>query len=61
MGEKNYVLAKVPPHVVNGFKAIGDEKAIVANCATTAHDPDEIERFDPFDDEIGYDWDIRHG
>ena len=61
MGENNYVLAKVPPHVVNGFKAIGDEKAIVANCATTAHDSDEIERIDPFDEEIGYDWDLRHG
>lgn len=60
MGEENYVLAKVPPHVVNGFKAIGDTKAIVANCATIPHDPDEIERLDPFDDGIGYDWDIRH-
>lgn len=61
MGEDNYVLAKVPPYVVNGFKAIGNEKAIVANCATIPHDPDEIERFDPFDPTIGYDWGIRHG
>lgn len=61
MGEDNYVLAKVPPHVMNGFKAIGNEKAIVANCATIPHDPDEIERFDPFDPTIGYDWGIRHG
>ncbi|MDD4126420.1 MAG: dTDP-4-dehydrorhamnose 3,5-epimerase family protein [Methanomicrobium sp.] len=61
MGEKNYVLVKVPPHVVNGFKAIGNEKAIVANCATIPHDPLEIERISPFDDEIGYNWDIRHG
>ena len=37
---------KVPPHVVNGFKAIGTEKAIVANCASIAHDPEEIERLD---------------
>ncbi|NYT04895.1 MAG: dTDP-4-dehydrorhamnose 3,5-epimerase [Methanomicrobiales archaeon] len=61
LGEENYVLAKVPPHVVNGFKAIGQEKAIVANCATIPHDPAEIERLDPFDASIGYDWDIRHG
>lgn len=61
MGEDNYVLAKVPPHVVNGFKAIGNEKAIVANCSTIAHDPDEIERLNPFDPSIGYDWGIRNG
>lgn len=61
MGEDNYVLVTVPPHVVNGFKAIGNEKAIVANCATIPHDPDEIERFDPFDKGIGYTWDLRNG
>jgi len=61
MGEENYVLVTVPPHVVNGFKAVGNEKAIVANCATIAHDPTEIERLDPFDKDIGYTWDIRHG
>lgn len=61
MGEDNYVLVKIPPHVVNGFKAVGNEKAIVANCATIPHDPTEIERIDPFDPAIAYDWGIRHG
>ncbi|WP_255332407.1 dTDP-4-dehydrorhamnose 3,5-epimerase family protein [Methanocalculus taiwanensis] len=61
MGEDNYVLVKVPPHVVNGFTGVGGEKAIVANCASIPHDPDEIERFDPFDPTIGYEWGIRHG
>jgi len=61
MGEDNYVLVKIPPHVVNGFTAVGGEKAIVANCASIPHDPDEIERLDPFDPDIGYDWSIRHG
>ncbi len=61
MGEDNYVLVTVPPHVVNGFKAIGNEKAIVANCATIPHDPDEIERLDPFDKKICYNWDLRNG
>jgi dTDP-4-dehydrorhamnose 3,5-epimerase len=61
MGEDNYVLVQVPPHVVNGFTGVGGEKAIVANCATIPHDPDEIERFDPFDPSIGYEWGIRHG
>ncbi len=61
IGEDNYALVKIPPDVVNGFKAIGSERAIVANCASIPHDPDEIERFDPFDPEIGYDWELRHG
>jgi len=61
MGEDNYVLVTVPTHVVNGFKAIGNEKAIVANCATIPHDPEEIERLDPSDKTIGYTWDIKNG
>jgi len=61
MGEDNYVLVKVPPNVINGFKSIGNASAIVANCATIPHDPNEIERLDPFDPTIGYDWGIRHG
>lgn len=61
MGENNYVLVTIPPDVINGFKAIGNEKAIVANCANIPHDPEEIERFDPFDAKIGYSWDLRNG
>ncbi len=61
LGEDNYVLVKIPPHVVNGFKAVGNERAIVANCSDIPHDPEEIERVDPFDRRIGYLWDIRHG
>lgn len=61
MGEDNYVLVKVPPNIINGFTCVGGEKAIVANCASIPHDPDEIERLDPFDPTIRYKWDIRHG
>lgn len=61
MGEDNYVLVKIPINVVNGFKAIGGQKAIVANCSTVPHDPEEIERFDPFDPGIGYNWEIKNG
>jgi len=61
MGEDNYVLVKVPPGVVNGFAALGHERAIVANCASQPHDPDEIERLDPFDPAIGYNWDRKYG
>jgi dTDP-4-dehydrorhamnose 3,5-epimerase len=61
MGPDNYCLVTVPPMVWNGFKGLGDSTAIVANCATLPHDPDEIMRRDPFDAVIGYNWEIRHG
>lgn len=60
MGPDNYCLVTVPPMVWNGFKGIGSEMAIVANCASISHDPDEIARLDPFDPSIPYDWAIKH-
>jgi dTDP-4-dehydrorhamnose 3,5-epimerase len=61
VGELNYALVTIPPLVWNGFKGIGDRPALVANCATVPHHPDEIVRTDPFSADIGYDWEIRHG
>ena len=61
IGELNYVLVTVPPLVWNGFKGEGTVTAVVANCATIAHRPDEIVRADPFDHVSRYDWGIRHG
>ncbi|WP_319245445.1 dTDP-4-dehydrorhamnose 3,5-epimerase family protein [uncultured Propionivibrio sp.] len=60
IGEDNYSLVTVPPLVWNGFKGIGRETAIVANCASIPHDPNEIDRRDPFDPSIPYDWAIKH-
>jgi dTDP-4-dehydrorhamnose 3,5-epimerase len=56
----DYFLVSVPPLVWNGFKGIGSEISLVANCATLPHNPDEIERMDPFTDKIPYDWNIKH-
>jgi dTDP-4-dehydrorhamnose 3,5-epimerase len=61
IGDKNYCLVKIPPGVVNGFKGIGTEEAIVANCTDVSHTPDEIVRIDPFTKDIPYNWDIKHG
>jgi dTDP-4-dehydrorhamnose 3,5-epimerase len=61
MGDSNYVLVKIPPGIWNGFKGVGVSPAIVANCATEPHDPDEIARMDPFTDQIPYDWGRQHG
>jgi dTDP-4-dehydrorhamnose 3,5-epimerase len=60
-GEDFYALVTVPPGVWNGFKGIGTAPAIVANCATVPHDPEEIVRLDPFSPKIPYRWEIRHG
>jgi dTDP-4-dehydrorhamnose 3,5-epimerase len=61
VGELNYALVTIPPGVWNGFKGVGSAPALVANCATVPHDPDEIVRRDPSDRDIPYDWGIRHG
>lgn len=60
-GEDSYALVTVPALVWNGFKGVGVKPAIVANCATVPHDPDEIVRMDPFTTKIPYRWELRHG
>ncbi len=61
IGEENYCLVKIPPNIWNGFKGIGMNSAIVANCATLPHDPNEIVRINPFTDKIPYDWGLKNG
>jgi len=56
MGGDNYCLVTIPPLIWNGFKGLGEETAIVANCASVPHDPLEIERRDSFDSMFAYDW-----
>jgi dTDP-4-dehydrorhamnose 3,5-epimerase len=60
LGQDNYSLVSVPAGVWNGFKGYGTTEAIVCNCATIVHDPDEIERLDPFDPRIPYDWSLKN-
>ena len=61
IGEDNYCLVQIPPGVTNGYKAYGDKMAILANCATMPHDPNELIYIDPFDNDIPYDWSLKHG
>ena len=61
LGEDNHVLVQIPPGIANGYKAYGNKEAILANCATIAHEPDEMLRM-PFNtNEIPYNWDLRQG
>jgi dTDP-4-dehydrorhamnose 3,5-epimerase len=60
LGEDNYALVQIPPGIANGYKAYGDKLVIVANAATHPHDPDEMDRMDPFTSQIPYDWSVHH-
>jgi dTDP-4-dehydrorhamnose 3,5-epimerase len=59
LGPDDYKLVVVPPLLWSGFEGLGTEPSLVANCASIPHDPQEIERTDPFDPSIPYDWDLR--
>ncbi len=60
-GPENYQLIRIPPLVWNGVKGVAEGTSIIANCATLPHDPEEIERLDPLDKKIPYDWSLKHG
>ena len=60
-GEDNYVLVQIPPGIANGYKAYGNRMVVLANCASEPHDPDEMIRISPTDNDIPYDWSLRHG
>jgi dTDP-4-dehydrorhamnose 3,5-epimerase len=61
IGEDNYCLVQIPHGITNGYKAYGSELAILANCATMPHDRNELIYIDPFDNDIPYDWSVKHG
>ena len=60
LGPDYHALVIIPPGVWNGTKGRSDPFAIVANCCTHPHDPSRTTRLDPFDNDIPYDWGIRH-
>ncbi len=58
IGEKNLTLVKIPPEIWHGFKAIGEEYALVLNVPTELYnyrEPDE-HRLPPNTEKIPYDW-----
>lgn len=59
IGEDNYCLVQIPPGISNGYKAYGDKLVIMANCSTEPHNPEEMIRIDPFNNEIPYNWDLK--
>lgn len=59
LGPDDYSLVVIPPGIWTGLKGMS-EVALVANCATHPHDPSLTERLDPFNNDIPYDWAVRH-
>lgn len=59
IGEDNYCLVRIPTGIINGWKCIGTETAMVANCATQPFKDGEMLRYDPFGDKVPYNWDIE--
>ena len=60
LGPDDYSLVVIPPDIWTGFKGMSRPFALVANCSTDPHDPSRTTRLDPHDNDIPYDWDLRH-
>lgn len=56
LGEGYYNLITIPPMLWTGFRGLGSEPALIANCASLPHDPAEVERRAPEDPAIPYRW-----
>jgi dTDP-4-dehydrorhamnose 3,5-epimerase len=59
LGPDNYALVVVPPGLWNGFKGMGSEIAIMADCLDIPHEEADSVRVDPHQNDIPYDWAIR--
>jgi len=61
LGDLNYSLCQIPPGVANGYKVIGNKKAIICNCSDLVHEQNEMIRYSPFDKSFSdYSWEIVH-
>jgi len=60
LGPDDYSLVQIGPEIWSGMKGMSEPFAMVANCCTHAHDPNRTTRLEPFDNDIPYDWGIRH-
>jgi dTDP-4-dehydrorhamnose 3,5-epimerase len=63
IGELNPLLITIPPGVLHGMMAVGEQPGYLVNCPTRPYnyeDPDEF-RVDPHDNDIPYEWKTRDG
>jgi dTDP-4-dehydrorhamnose 3,5-epimerase len=60
LGPDHYVLVVIPPGLWNGFKGMGREQAIVADCIDIPHEQADSVRLDPLKNHIPYDWALKN-
>lgn len=56
IGNDNYGLLVIPPFVWSGFFNDSSTAALVVNCASLPHDPDEVDRRDADDPQMPRPW-----
>ena len=56
MGENHYCLVQIPPGIAYSWKAHDGKSALIANCATLPHDPQESIKIALTSNEIPYQW-----
>ena len=61
LGEHNYQLVTIPPGLWNGVKGISTEESLIALVMDLPYNPAEVVRLEPFENEIPYDWSLKHG
>lgn len=58
VGHEHYDLVRIPPMVWYGFKGLGLSDALIANCASLPHDPNEVDRLPEQVAAIPYSWEV---
>lgn len=56
VGGEEYFLVTIPPSIWVGFACVGQQTALVANCATTPYAPELVQRLEPNTNTIPYAW-----
>ena len=56
----DYQRLTVPPGVWLAFRGMSDGINLILDVTDMEHDPDEVERLDPFDPSTPYDWNIKN-
>jgi dTDP-4-dehydrorhamnose 3,5-epimerase len=56
IGESNHQLLTIPPKVWFALQCIGSTDALIANCSSSVHDPNAVERQDVGSQTIPYVW-----
>ena len=56
LNSEDYYLLTIPPHIFYGFKSLNNEPAMIVNCSTLPHDPEESIRFPIDTPHVPYKW-----